>query len=52
MQNHDHRHTKRNDVHERGGALEYDRVRNLNVPRIAIGDDARGPGYRRRRSNE
>jgi len=50
MQNHNHRHGQCNDMHKRGGTLEYDSIRNLNVPRIAVGDNARGTGYRRGRA--
>lgn len=52
MQNHDHCHPERNYVHERGGTLKYDGIRNLDVSRIAVGDDSRGPGYRRRWPDE
>lgn len=51
MQDHNHRHGERNDVHKRGGALEYDCIGDLNVPRIAVGDDARGTRYRRGRAH-
>jgi hypothetical protein len=44
MQDHDYGHRKRNDVHKRGGTLEDDSIRNLNVSRITVRDDAGGPG--------
>jgi hypothetical protein len=52
MQDHNHRHAKRNDMHERSSTLENDSIGDLNVPRIAIRYDARGPGDRRRRADQ
>jgi hypothetical protein len=52
MQDHNHRHGHCIDVHKRGCALEYDCIGDLNVPRIAVGDDARGTRYRRGRAHE
>lgn len=52
MQNHNHGHAKRNDMHKRGSTLEYDGIRNLNIPRIAVGYDTRSPGYRGCRPDE
>ena len=45
MQDHDHGHPQRDDVHERSSTLEDDGIRQLNIPSIAVGDDARGARY-------
>lgn len=42
MQNHDDRHAKRNDVHERCGALENEGIRDFDIARIAVRYDPRG----------
>jgi hypothetical protein len=44
MQDHDHSHGKGDDMHERCSTLENDSIGDLNIPRIAIRYDARGPG--------
>jgi tellurite resistance protein len=36
MNNHNHRHDQRKDMHEINCALEYDRVRQLNAARVAV----------------
>ncbi|RDW88593.1 hypothetical protein BP6252_00625 [Coleophoma cylindrospora] len=40
MEDHDHSHDQRGNVRERRRSLEDDGVRDLNVPRIAVGLDA------------
>lgn len=52
MQDHDHSHCKGNDMHKRGGTFEDDGIRNFNVSRITVRDDAGRPGNRRRRAHE
>lgn len=42
VQDHDHRHSKGNDVDEGRSALENDGVGQLDIPRIAVGYDAGG----------
>jgi len=44
MQDHNYGHSKRNDMHKRGGTLEDDCIGNLNVSGITVGNDAGGPG--------
>lgn len=39
-------------MHERGSTLENYGICNLNIPGIAIGDDACRPRYRGRRAHE
>jgi hypothetical protein len=40
VQDHDHCHAKRHDMHEGRGTLEDYGICHLNIPRIAVGYDA------------
>lgn len=51
MQQHDHRHDQRNNMHHARRALEDDGVGHLNVARIAIRLDADAQGHRCYRPN-
>lgn len=46
MQDHDHSHAQRQDMHERRGTLKDNCVRDLDIPRIAIGYEACRSGDR------
>jgi hypothetical protein len=50
MQDHNHSHTERQDMHEGCSTLKNDGICDFDVPRIAIGDEARRPGDCRRRA--
>lgn len=50
MQDHDHSHAERQNMHEGRGALKDNGICDFNVPRIAIGYEARRPGDCRRRA--
>lgn len=49
MQHHHNRHTKRNNMHRAGRALENDSIGQLNVARIAVWLDAHAAGNQRPR---
>jgi hypothetical protein len=44
MQDHDDSHAKCQDMHEGCGAFKNDGICDFDIARIAIGNEARGPG--------
>lgn len=52
MQDHDDCHAECQDMHERCSTFENDGICDFNVPRIAIGYQARGSRDRGRRADQ